>query len=113
MLEIENNTALKELYFWQRDRLESFITWPFNATKRCNVSKMAEAGFYWSGTPTEPDSATCFACGKVLDGWEENDDPWDEHRQHAPQCVFVKIGKPEEMLTVRVFVLIMFKAFDL
>lgn len=61
---------------------------------------MAEAGFYWKGTPTEPDTAACFLCGKVLDGWEEDDDPWMEHRKHAPQCAFVKNGKAEDEYTV-------------
>lgn len=61
---------------------------------------MAEAGFYWHGTETEIDIAACFVCGKELDGWEESDDPWSEHRKHAPQCPFVKFGRPETHLTV-------------
>lgn len=96
----ENNPETKINFFWQSDRLESFKLWPFDDSKSCNKSKMAEAGFYWSGTATEPDIATCFACDKVLDGWEKEDDPWGEHQKHAPQCDFVKLGKPEEKLTV-------------
>lgn len=61
---------------------------------------MAEAGFYWEGSVKEPDSAACFMCHKVLNGWEEQDDPWQEHKKHAPQCVFVKIGKKEDEYTV-------------
>lgn len=64
---------------------------------------MAEAGFFWKGTATEPDTAACFLCGKVLDGWEESDDPWMEHKKHAPQCVFAKKGKPEDEYTVMEF----------
>lgn len=31
---------------------------------------MAKAGFYFSGNASkDDDSATCFVCGKVLDGW--------------------------------------------
>lgn len=61
---------------------------------------MAEAGFYWCGSTREPDIVACFICGKILDGWEPQDDPWTEHRQHAPQCAFVKIGRSENQLTV-------------
>lgn len=64
---------------------------------------MSEAGFYWCGTEREPDTAACFLCGKVLDGWESTDDPWDEHKRHAPQCLFAKLGKPEQQLTVSFF----------
>lgn len=63
---------------------------------------MAEAGFYWCGTAQENDTAACFLCGKVLDGWESTDDPWLEHKKHAPQCAFVKLGRTERLLTVSV-----------
>lgn len=61
---------------------------------------MAEAGFYWCGNERENDTASCFICGKVLDGWEETDDPWAEHQKHAPQCAFVKLGRPENDITL-------------
>lgn len=61
---------------------------------------MAEAGFYWCGTAQESDTAACFLCGKVLDGWESTDDPWSEHRKHSPQCAFVKLGHKEDEITV-------------
>lgn len=62
---------------------------------------MAEAGFYFKGTTSEPDTAACFLCGKVMDGWEESDEPWSEHKKHAPQCAFAKNGKPEDQYTVK------------
>lgn len=30
---------------------------------------MAKAGFYYIGTSEDDDTATCFVCGKHLDGW--------------------------------------------
>lgn len=66
----------------------------------CLHSQMAEAGFYYSGHGEEDDSVTCFACSKVLDGWERTDDPWKEHKKHAPNCPFVKLGRCEHELTV-------------
>lgn len=98
MLDHEN---LKRIHFYEKDRRESFKSWPFEGKSPCNVRKMAEAGFFWTGNKRENDTATCFACGKVLDGWERDDDPWEEHIKHAPQCIFVKFRKPEEELTVR------------
>lgn len=61
---------------------------------------MAEAGFYYSGANKDDDSATCFVCGKVLDGWENSDDPWIEHQKHAPNCYFVKSHLAQDELTV-------------
>lgn len=61
---------------------------------------MAEAGFFWCGTIQANDAACCFLCRKELDGWEKCDDPWQEHKQHAPQCQFVKLGRPEKQLTL-------------
>lgn len=61
---------------------------------------MAEAGFFWCGTLQENDAAACFLCGKQLDGWEQTDNPWTEHSKHSPQCAFVKLGRPENELTV-------------
>lgn len=100
MESLENSPQLKKIFFWEADRLASFVTWPFDDTKACNKAKMAEAGFFWCGSKTDPDTAACFACGKQLDGWEEQDDPWKEHINHAPQCVFVKLHKAEENMTV-------------
>ena len=64
---------------------------------------MAEAGFYFSGSISEVDTAKCFMCYKVLDGWESTDDPWLEHKKHSPNCPFVKKGVPENELTVNNF----------
>lgn len=61
---------------------------------------MAEAGFYWCGNVQDKDTVCCFLCGKILDGWEPTDDPWQEHRQHAPQCQFAKLGRAEKDLTI-------------
>jgi baculoviral IAP repeat-containing protein 5 len=64
------------------------------------MGQMAEAGFYWCGDERDNDTTACFICGKILDGWEETDDPWSEHRKHAPQCAFLKYGKAQQDLTV-------------
>ncbi|EDV91550.1 GH13432 [Drosophila grimshawi] len=91
------------LHLLEKHRIESFKDWPFSAKSACSIGKMAEAGFYWTGTKRENDTATCFVCGKTLDGWESEDDPWKEHLKHAPQCEFVKLGCAEKDMTVDQF----------
>lgn len=61
---------------------------------------MAKAGFYYSGSHEDDDSATCFVCAKVLDGWESTDEPWQEHEKHAPNCQFVRMSLDQGNLTV-------------
>lgn len=58
---------------------------------------MAEAGFYFCGD----DTVKCFVCGKSLDGWENDDDPWKEHEKHAPRCYFVQLHLKEDDMTVK------------
>ena len=37
---------------------------------------MARAGFVYSGTRENADSAQCVICLKELDSWDPEDDPW-------------------------------------
>lgn len=83
------------------ERLKTFTNWPFDDKNKCNVRNMAEAGFYSVSTgDDDADAAKCFLCGKELDGWEASDDPWAEHKSHAPKCAFVQLGKKEDDLLV-------------
>ncbi|CRK90640.1 CLUMA_CG004343, isoform A [Clunio marinus] len=83
------NHLMKKMKFMEEDRIASFKNWQYSESDKCSVQKMAEAGFFYTGHGEDDDSATCFVCGKVLDGWESNDDPWEEHEKHAPNCRFV------------------------
>nr|XP_053643997.1 baculoviral IAP repeat-containing protein 5-like isoform X2 [Cherax quadricarinatus] len=80
-------------------RLKSFKKWPFSSDTGMSKEKMAAAGFYFTGSKKEPDLAKCFVCLKELDGWEEDDDPWDEHKKHAPYCQFIQLNKSEDTMT--------------
>lgn len=113
--------AAKKMHLLQDHRLQSFTTsWPFKSTESCNIQsvssvkacsrnqsnysfQMAEAGFYFCGNDRENDTAACFVCGKILDGWESTDVPIEEHRKHAPQCLFVKMRKLEKEFSVSGF----------
>ncbi|CAG4975843.1 unnamed protein product [Colias eurytheme] len=85
--------------FLVEERVKTFKAWPFSDDFKCNVRNMAEAGFYSVATgDDDADAAKCFLCGKELDGWEPNDDPWAEHKSHAAKCAFVQLGKKEDDL---------------
>ncbi|CAL7941146.1 unnamed protein product [Xylocopa violacea] len=89
--------------FWKIGRLKTFEFWPFQSSDNsCNPERMAAAGFFAVGGKEEPDLVQCFLCSKQLDGWDPDDDPWNEHSKHQSQCPFIKLGKPNEALwTVR------------
>ncbi|XP_013172064.1 PREDICTED: baculoviral IAP repeat-containing protein 5 [Papilio xuthus] len=90
--------------FLIEEREKTFKNWPFSDKKKCNVRNMAEAGFYSVATGTDDlDAAKCFLCGKELDGWEADDDPWAEHKSHAGKCAFVQLGKNENDLLLSEF----------
>eukprot|EP00041_Stephanoeca_diplocostata_P006487 m.87069 g.87069 ORF g.87069 m.87069 type:complete len:291 (+) comp16389_c0_seq1:128-1000(+) len=81
---------------WAADnRMATFSNWPFEETAKCNARRMADAGFYCVG---EDDNASCFMCGKDLDGWEEDDDPIKEHQRHSPSCAFVNLHLEDNRL---------------
>ncbi|XP_018018393.1 baculoviral IAP repeat-containing protein 5 isoform X2 [Hyalella azteca] len=85
--------------FFEKNRLKTFKNWPFKLPSACTKEKMAAAGFYFAGSKSEPDLACCFVCLKELDGWEEEDDPWEEHSRRG-ECDFIKLNKTEEEMTV-------------
>ncbi|XP_064643089.1 baculoviral IAP repeat-containing protein 5-like [Lineus longissimus] len=91
---MKNDQNALDIYFIEK-RLETFKSWPFEENCFCTAEKMAEAGFIHCQDDNEPDVVKCFICYKTLDGWEPEDDPWDEHKRHAPQCGFVKLNNKE------------------
>ncbi|KAL5473051.1 hypothetical protein EMCRGX_G027492 [Ephydatia muelleri] len=81
------------LYLVQ-ERLDTFKPlWPFKAGN-CAPLKMAEAGFYYCGSTDTPDWVRCCVCHHELDGWDESDDPVEQHRNHEPDCPFLSIKDP-------------------
>ncbi|OAQ29135.1 inhibitor of apoptosis repeat-containing protein [Linnemannia elongata AG-77] len=72
------------------ERIDSFTrgtrSWPHPDTFRATPSSLAEAGFYWKPFSSSPDNVVCFLCGKSLDGWTEDDDPFEEHLSHSRNC---------------------------
>ena len=54
------------------------------------------------GSSKEPDLVKCYYCQREIDGWEPDDDPWEEHlRRSGDPCPFIKKGKKARALTVK------------
>ncbi|CAJ0945131.1 unnamed protein product, partial [Mesorhabditis belari] len=76
-------------------RLPTFKKFLYDRSgEKCTSAKLATAGFCKHGKKDEPD-AICLFCGKVM-SFDPDDDPWEEHQSHCPQCPFVQIGKLDE-----------------
>jgi len=82
-------------------RFETFkkFGWPHSDLESCNREKMADAGFFMVESDENEDLARCFYCLRELDGWEADDDPWQEHKRRP--CPFIKKGKLARNLTVK------------
>ena len=83
----------------ESDRLSTFKNWPFKDGP-CNPTSLAKAGFFYTGKRAKDDYVRCFVCFKELVGWNENDDPFDEHRKHSKDCEFVNIGQDQSKLSL-------------
>ncbi len=76
--------------------------WPH---KQPSAEAIAKAGFYYRAESTGSDNVVCYLCERQLDGWEEDDDPVEEHLKHSPQCGWAMLARiaqdgkfdPEEM----------------
>ncbi|KAG5981122.1 hypothetical protein E4U55_003258 [Claviceps digitariae] len=94
------SSAIMDQYFTYEARLASFqksskkrvstasgrgraLSWPH---KQIAPESLAKAGFYFEPYVENPDNCACFLCGKGMDGWEEGDDPLQEHLKHSPTC---------------------------
>jgi len=85
--------------FFEKNRLATFKDWPFKPPQKCTKEKVAAAGFHFVGNRREKDLVQCVVCFKQLDGWEEDDDPWEEHSRRV-QCPFIALNKREEDITL-------------
>ncbi|KAG9247032.1 hypothetical protein BJ878DRAFT_415767 [Calycina marina] len=59
------------------------LKWPH---KFLEPERLAQAGFFYYPTQTNPDNVACFLCHKSFDGWEKGDDPLGEHLTLSPDC---------------------------
>ncbi|XP_014245253.1 baculoviral IAP repeat-containing protein 5.2-B [Cimex lectularius] len=71
-------------------------------TGSLSAVNMAVAGFYYMG---KDDCVKCYYCEKELEGWENDDDPYDEHRTHQPKCPYILMysSPPKKILLHEMF----------
>ena len=83
----EKLTKMKQ----ERYRLASFNdAWPHSG--KLSKEQIAKAGLYYEGPK---DKVVCAFCKVYLEGWEDSDDPYTEHKNlDASGCPFVSDNKP-------------------
>ncbi|KAM8829720.1 baculoviral IAP repeat-containing protein 5b [Synchiropus picturatus] len=85
----------------QDARLLTYEDWPFREGCRCTPEQMSRVGFIHCPSENEPDITRCFFCLLELEGWEPDDDPWQEHNKRSPDCGFLMNPKNLDQLSVR------------
>lgn len=66
--------------------------WPH---KSPSPHDLAKAGFYYKASSGK-DNVQCFMCERQLDGWEEDDDPLQEHLKHGSDCAWALLMSIEQ-----------------
>ncbi|KAL8859622.1 MAG: hypothetical protein Q9178_004021 [Gyalolechia marmorata] len=64
--------------------------------KSPHPTQLAKAGFFYNPKPSAPDNTTCYLCHNHLDGWEEDDDAFEEHANLSPGCGWAAIARIEQ-----------------
>jgi baculoviral IAP repeat-containing protein 5 len=76
------------------------LKWPHPLHFVATPDTLTEAGFFFNPAWDAPDNVECFLCGKSLDGWEEQDDPftihWDKCRDSCAWAI-VRCGLSEDL----------------
>ena len=81
-------------------RQNTFKKWPHSRKKsfKPKASALALSGFFYNPYSSGPDNVTCIWCGKHLEGWESNDDPFQIHRLKSPSCPLMTLELFESRL---------------
>ncbi|ORY64835.1 uncharacterized protein BCR38DRAFT_408599 [Pseudomassariella vexata] len=66
-----------------KGRAPKALTWPH---RRLDPASLAQAGFYFDPEPEFTDNVVCFLCHKRVGGWDEGDNPIEEHLRLSPHC---------------------------
>lgn len=68
--------------------------WPLDtAAGFPGPDQLAAAGWYYDPTEDTPDGVTCPYCSLSLDAWDAGDDPLEEHRRRAADCLFFSLSE--------------------
>lgn len=74
---LKSKQEVREMENCMRD---TFLAYPKTYP---DVERMVQAGFYYTGME---DAVTCVSCGVMLDEWNPNEDPLEEHKKASPFC---------------------------
>ncbi|KAL8807889.1 MAG: hypothetical protein Q9200_004489 [Gallowayella weberi] len=69
------------------------LKWPHESP---TPAQLAKAGFYYNPETSEPDNTTCYLCRTNLSGWEEDDNPIQEHLSLSPGCGWAAVARIEQ-----------------
>jgi hypothetical protein len=68
--------------------------WPLDtAAGFPGVQQLAAAGWFYDPADGMVDGVTCAYCHLSLDAWDSGDDPFEEHRRRAPDCLFFALNE--------------------
>jgi hypothetical protein len=68
--------------------------WPLDTSAGYpTVQQLAAAGWFYDPAHDTPDGVTCAYCHLSLDAWDAGDDPLEEHRRRAPDCLFFALNE--------------------
>ncbi|KAK8119382.1 uncharacterized protein PG998_004008 [Apiospora kogelbergensis] len=59
------------------------LAWPHRGL---DENALARAGFYFEPTADKPDNVVCYLCHARIGGWEDDDNPIEEHLRLSPHC---------------------------
>ena len=76
------NTGLQ----YKDNRLKTFTDKGWKSSYHAEPEVLSAAGFIYEGCG---DEVKCVSCHIKLEGWEEGDDPVEEHRRMSERCRFL------------------------
>lgn len=64
-----------------RGKSTSTLSWPLSPTEFPHLTpeNLSQAGYYYAPTLEDQDQCGCFLCDSKLGGWDQQDDPFQEH----------------------------------
>jgi|TARA_R110002003_G_scaffold70_12_gene6429 hypothetical protein len=76
-------------------RLETFGNlWPLDTNAGFPApEQLSAAGWFYDPAEDTPDGVTCAYCHLSLDAWDAGDEPLEEHRRRAPDCLFFALAE--------------------
>ena len=83
MADINKKFNTFESFYYEDERLHTFIDWPIKFIEPKNLAKN---GFFYL---REKDYVACIFCNGIIGNWEADDVPEDEHKKHYPNCKFI------------------------